>query len=84
MKSPKVHDTPFRPSGPTKTGAFEKFPEHVPDPIRKVVRKFENPAAKKDPFKNGSNNFPTGPTPSISTFKVNINREITHISSGLF
>jgi len=86
LKSPKMHDTPFRPSGGKKgiDNAFGKFPEHIPDPIRKVVRRIEDPSRKKEAFKNGSNNSPTRPTPSISTFKVNINREVAHISSGYF
>jgi len=48
-----MHDTPFRPSGGKKgiDNAFGKFPEHIPDPIRKVVRRIEDPSRKKDAFK---------------------------------
>jgi hypothetical protein len=38
----EIHEAPFKPSNPAKRGhnkEFNKFPEHLPDPMKVVTRK---------------------------------------------
>jgi len=54
MTPKSVHENPFRPSNPGKQGynrTINKFPEYKPDPIHIAVRKFEDPAKKKEAFR---------------------------------
>jgi len=65
------HDQPFKPASPSKN-ALNKYPEYKSDPIKIALRKVEEPAQKKDPFKPTNTAEYVRPTPSISLNKQNL------------
>jgi len=78
----KLHEAPFKPSNPSRQGynkTINKFPEYKPDPIKIAVRKFDDPASKKEPYKPNNTAFNERPTPSISLNRVNLKNEMTSV-----
>lgn len=81
----KVHEAPFRPSNPAKTGynkTINKFPEYKEDPIKFAVFKGNDPA-KKESYKPNNTAFIERPTPSISLNKLNLKQDMIRISQGV-
>jgi len=82
----KLHEQAFKPSNPARQGynkTINKFPEYKADPIKIAVRKFDDPAAKKDPYKPNNTAFIERPTPSVSLNRVNLKNEMTRISASV-
>jgi len=63
---------------------LNKFPEYKSDPLKIAVRKVEESAQKKDPFKPNNTADYQRPTPSISLNKQNLKNEMSRVSSSLF
>jgi len=81
----KVHEAPFKPSNPAKTGynkTLNKFPEYKPDPIKFAVFKGDDPS-KKESYKPNNTAFIERPTPSISLNKLNLKQDMIRISQGV-
>jgi len=84
VNNTKLHEAPFKPSNPSKIGynkTINKFPDYKEDPIRQAVRKFEDPAGKKDAFKPNNTAFNVRPTPSISLNRNNLKNEMVRIGA---
>lgn len=82
----KIHEQAFKPSNPPRQGynkTINKFPEYKPDPIKIAVRKFDDPAAKKDPYKPNNTAFNERPTPSVSLNRTNLKNEMTRIAASV-
>jgi len=82
----KLHEAEFKPSHPAKSGynkTLAKFPEYKPDPIKIAVRKIENPAEKREPFRLNAPISEERPTPSISLNRQNLKNEMARISATL-